>query len=300
MRLSARIVSLAVASGAVACLFVLAAPAHATEGVLFEVEFYQGGLNHPYSHASVWVSDRKVRIEQKSPGARSGGAVLIYRGDLDRFYSLDPRNEVYIEVDRKLISSLGKELNAARREVDTQLERLPKEQRRAFERLLGVTQEEDLANNPMNARHTGEKGEAAGYPCRKVELSRGESEVGHACVVSWSELGLQRRDVEVFRQLANFQRELMGARGLTPMEIVPNQPLDLLVQLDGFPLTYERQAKGQKGSAIKVVSAEKLDAEADLFEVPEGYVLRDAFSAFIRLPIPGSPQYRTSPANNAP
>jgi len=92
----------------------------------------------------------------------------------------------------------------------------------------------------------------------------------------------------------------MGARGLTPMEIVPNQPLDLLVQLDGFPLTYEREADGRLGSAIKVSSAEKLDAEDDLFEVPEGYVLRDAFAAFIRLPIPGSPQYRTSPANNAP
>lgn len=286
----ARILSLVIASGATAGLFVLSSPAQAANGVLFEVDFYEGGRTHPVSHASVWVSNRRVRIEQKSPNARkAGGAVLIYRGDVDRFYSLDPRREVYVEVDRKLITSLGKELNAARREVDMQLERLPEDQRKAFERLLGVRYESDMAENPLIAKPTGQKGEAAGgLECREVELTRAKEHVGNACVVSWARLGLQRKDVEVFRQMANFQRELMGARGLTPMEIVPNQPLDLLVQLDGFPLLYERKTPGRPSSSIRVVSAERMKPGDDLFEVPEGYVLRDAFASFIKLPIPGS------------
>jgi hypothetical protein len=301
MRKLARIISGVAASCATAGLFVLAPPAEAANGVLFEVDFYEGGRNYPVSHASVWVSNRRVRIEQKSPNERRGGAVLIYRGDLDRFYSLDPRRQVYVEVDRKLITSLGKELIAARREVDMQLERLPSDQRRAFERLLGVTHEEDMANNPLIALKTGERGEAAGLECRKMDLTRGDEHVGEACVVSWARLGLQRKDVEVFRQLANFQRELMGAHGLTPLEIVPNQPLDLLVQLDGFPLRYERKKRGYPSSIIRVASAERMKPDDALFEVPEGYVLRDAFASFLKLPIPSSAvgQGGSSPASRA-
>jgi hypothetical protein len=73
----------------------------------------------------------------------------------------------------------------------------------------------------------------------------------------------------------------MGASELTPLEIVPNQPLDVLVQFDGFPLYLKTQSGGKQRSEIRVVKAEHLVPNESLFEVPVGYEKRSAFEVIM-------------------
>lgn len=253
-------------------------PGVAPTGVQIDVEFRGGGR---LESARVWVSERRIRIEQQTAALRRGSHVLIYRGDQDRFLSLDSRSRAYVEIDRELIVAAGLQTNAARREVDGQLGRLPRVQHAAFERLFGIRENGDpLARSPVLIRDAEGTDRVGEFTCRRRELVRDDVKLAELCVTDWGSVGIGPADLEVFRQLANFQRELMGARELTPLEFVPNQPFDLLVQFDGFPL-YLRGVDGSPlQGEIRVTGLRRIVATRDLFDVPTDYAMRSAYSLF--------------------
>ncbi len=258
--------------------------ADAAEGFRFEIEFLAKGSPVPVNRATVWSSERRIRVEQQVPGAKSAGPVFVYRGDADHLLSISDRTRRYARIERQLLSRVGSETKRARREVERQLKALPSDQRKAFERLLGVArQDPDMVDDPVVVERTSEQGEVAGFACTFARLARSDRRVGRACIVDWERIGMKPADLEVFRQLANFQRDAIGTRALTPMELVPNQPLDLITQFGGLPLSYRREVDGEERSAIRVVSV-SYEAMADsLFEAPPGYALRSGPLEFARI-----------------
>ncbi len=262
-------------------LLAMVPAARAEKTVRLEVDFFGPAGGVPINHATVWLSKRRLRIEQRQAGLRVGGPALIYRGDQDRFISVDSRSRTYAMVDRDLLTSVGKQIQAARIEVSQQLGALPSDQRAAFERLLGVSASApDVSREPVLVTAEGVIEEVGGLECSRVRLERDEQTVGRACVTPWQDVGMDRIDMDVLRQLGNFQRELMGARGLTPMELVPNQPLDLLVQFGGFPLYFERITRRGTSSSIRVVEVAHEEAARSVFEPPASYELRAGFQSF--------------------
>jgi hypothetical protein len=250
-------------------------------GLRVDVEFAAAGEGEAAERARIWISERRLRFQRITPG-QDADHVLIFRGDQDRFYSIHPAERAYLAVDRQLIADLGLPMLAARREVDSQLAQLPSDQHAALERLLGAREEEGaMTRRPVRVYPIEGSTKIGRYTCAHRLVMREAVKVGEACVVAWSEVGIGPEDLEVLRQLANFQRELMGARELTPLEIVPNQPLDLLVQFDGFPLYLRKWRDGEPRSVIRVTDARPIGPDsASLFEVPGGYRLRSAFSLF--------------------
>jgi hypothetical protein len=251
--------------------------------ILLDVEITGSRLGGPtIENVRVWIGDRRVRIEAATKGEQKGPHVIIYRGDRDRFYSIAPGRKAYIEVNRDLIAATGPEMKAARREVDGQMSRLPEDQRLALERLIGVRQmKKGEIFNPLAITRSPGTSRVGEFECGNRDIWRGKRKVGEMCVVSWDEIGIYQEDLDVFRQLANFQRELMGARDLTPLEVVPNQPLDVLVQFDGFPLYLKKLREGEYVSEIRVVSASRVANDESLFEVPAGYRGVSAFEVFM-------------------
>jgi hypothetical protein len=271
------------------------------EVIRIEIDFFAEGSSEPVNHATVWTSDRRLRVEQSAPGQVAKRATFIYRGDEDLLFSVSERDRSYAQVRRQVISAFAQETKQPRRELDAQLRALPSDQRKAFERLLGVSrQHPDTAHKPVRVRREGGRATVAGFDCFRVVLSREERPFGEACVASWEQLGMTPSDVEIFRSLANFERDAMGARALTPMELVPDQPLDLIVQFGGLPLSFERKVAGRQRSAIRVTSVNRIEAPASLFEPPAGYARRDGYRAFLAQlqPPPSAPA--ASPAAPAP
>lgn len=271
---------LATALCASICLMLGAAGAAGAEEVMrVEVQFLDSEHADATQHALLTIGHQKLRIDQYTRIGPKAQHTLIYRGDRDVIYSLDSGDQAYIQVDRTLIAMLGKELQAARREMEGLLRRLPEDQRRSGERIIGleVTDEDGKSRAALRVRDEGSTVRRLGRDCRKVTMWRGDIQVASACVVPWRDIGIGPRDLDVFRQLANFQREIMGAGGLTPLEVVPDQPLDLLVQLDGFPLEFSRSVRGKLVSAIRVTRMAKTRSRDDTFEVPSSYALRAGF-----------------------
>ncbi|MBK7949116.1 MAG: hypothetical protein IPK00_10330 [Deltaproteobacteria bacterium] len=78
-------------------------------------------------------------------------------------------------------------------------------------------------------------------------------------------------------------REAAGSRLPIPVELIPGQPLDLVVQLGGFPVAFERAGKAAGASAIRVAAVESVALADAQFEVPEGYAARSGISGIASL-----------------
>lgn len=292
------------------CLTVLlslvSSVAHAGDAVQFEIEFFENGATQPMNVATVWTSGRNVRIQQRAPDAIVSGPALIYRGSDGKILSVSNTTQTFAQIERELISFLGANTRSARREVETQLNGLPKDQKKAFERLLGVSrQNPKMANKPIHVQRTGESDAVAGFGCENAILTRADKQIGRACIAPWNRLGITQSDMEVFRELANFQRDALGNQKLTPLEIVPNQPLDLIVQFGGLPMSFERSVNGAPRSEIRVRSVKFIASSDALFRAPSDYTERTGMASFLAFlkpqsaPSPSAPVAPVSPTSSS-
>lgn len=248
--------------------------AHAAEGIRIEVEFFQNAAPEPSNRALVFISERRLRIEQQSAGASQDVPVFLYRGDRNLLYSIVDGERTYLKIEPRLLMAMGGR-RTARRELASTMDPIPEDQRRFFGHLLGTSQiDASRSEDVLVVRRTGGVGNFAGYACREVELGYVDRLLAQGCVADWQDVGLAPEDVEVFRSLASLVSSAAGRAGALPIEMVPGQPLDLVVQLGGFPLFFERAGRSSEASAIRVASVERMEvADAD-FDVPAGYAAR--------------------------
>lgn len=257
--------------------------ARAAETLRVEVEFFEGDRVEPVNRATVFASGRLVRIEQQRTGAGSGTPVFLYRGDEERLYSLSESARTYVVLEPRMLAAIGGSTRASRREIDAGLSPLAQDQQRAFGHLLGVAQiDPDRPGDSLVVARTGQVGEVAGMACRRVELRFGQRLMAHGCVADWATVGLTPADVEVFRSLAAAVGNAAGAHRGLPIELVPGQPLDLVVQFGGFPLFFERAGKAREASAIRVSSVERIAHDEARFAIPEGFVVRKGIAGLFQ------------------
>jgi len=274
-----------------------AAVAQAIEATRFEVDFYEPGKDQPVNHATVWLGKGMVRIDQQPHGDSQRGPTLIYRGEEGLVVTVSDRTESYVEIDRATITRLETQARRLRHEFATQLAALPPGQREQFERMLGISGTDPRQNTePLLVLPGKGRSEVAGFSCRNVILEHSDRPFGRGCVTEWSRVGIQEKDLEIFRTLANLQRDALAARGFTPLELVPDQPFDLMTQLGGMPLLFERQSpRTGQISAIRVSAVSHERNVAGLFDPPKGYVRHTGGAAMLQqLAESGSPPASSS------
>jgi|JI10StandDraft_1071094.scaffolds.fasta_scaffold86218_5 hypothetical protein len=271
------------------------------EIVRIEVEFFENGDPTPVNRATVYTANRRVRVEQRGADSSNPSPVFVYRGDLDRLYSIVESARSYVVLERSMVDRLGSGARLARREVDRQLQGVPADQQRLYGHLLG-TAPLDPANpgDPLVVARTGEMDTAAGYPCRRATISRSGRLLASGCVADWEVVGLTPEDVEVFRSLALLARDAMSSQSPIPKELVPGQPLDLIVQLGGMPIHFERAGVVAGENSVRVVSVERIPARDSLFEIPEGFTARTGMAGLAGFASLFSRSDRTAAAGASP
>ena len=279
----------------------IVAESRAADVIRIEVEFFEGDQDTPTNRATVWTSERRVRIEQHAPGESTPGPVFLYRGDQDLLLSVSESARSYVKIERRMLSLLGSGRRTARREVKGQLDALPADQQRLFAHLLGGAPIESTRPDDPLVVTRGEGAETvAGFPCRRVRLSRSRRLLAEGCIAEWETVGLTPADVEVFRSLAELTHDAMGSRMPIPVELVPGQPLDLVVQFGGFPLSFERAGDVPGKNAIRVASVERIVAADSLFEVPSGFSERAGLAGLAGLATLLSSPSRATPSPPGP
>ncbi len=301
---------------ALAALLLLAAPAAAQPSgaaagaddvVRIEVEFFEGDDPSPVNRATVFTSQRRVRVEQRGADPANPPPVFVYRGDQDRLYSIVDPARTYVMLERAMLDRLGAGPRLARSEIDRQLEGVPRDQQRLYGHLLGTSSlDPSKPEDPLVVARTGELDTASGFPCRRATISRSGRLLARGCIADWDVVGLAPADADAFRSLALLARDAMASRSPVPKELVPGQPLDLIVQLGGMPIHFERAGDFPGASSVRVTSVERMPAQDALFEVPAGYTARTGltglagFASLLSRPARAAAPAAVAPSETAP
>ncbi len=81
--------------------------------------------------------------------------------------------------------------------------------------------------------------------------------------------------MDAFQAMAKFSSELLSSFRKGPLAGLAENPLEVMDQIEGFPVVSRLFENGTAVSETTLKSAEGQDLAEDLFEAPQGYRLVD-------------------------
>lgn len=204
----------------------------------------------------------EVRMEGSALGA--GFNWMVYRGDDDTLYAVDPQRQVYYGVDAAAIDRLSLRLAALRDDLRERLKTLPEEQQAIIRSQMGLFLDES-APEPLTMKIDmidAVASEVNGIACAKGWITAGDQPIGEICVASPQALGLTGAEFTAFQSLyeltASLQTALSQQAASVPdISALDGVPVSLRIEFNDFSQTLERVTH---------------DPLPDfLFEIPENY-----------------------------
>ena len=234
----------------------LALASAASAGVLLTYET-RDESKKSVAKAETFIDGKRLRLETE-------GRTLIWRGDEERLWVVDPADKSYVEVTRVEMEQVG----ALMDDVRSQLAALGPEERAMVEQMMKGRGGSPMAPPPstpaVTVRATGKTQTINGFPTRSYDVLNGDRLESEAWVAEWSATGLARQDFDGLTTLAEFVQKLAGpqAQGLQGG----------LVQkygeggLPGVPI---RAISGTSVHEITMIRRE--DVPASKFDAPAGF-----------------------------
>jgi hypothetical protein len=218
----------------------------------------------------MYIQGGVARFDQSLDGTR--GDYVIFRDDT--LYIVETNERSYTAMDRKTVNAMAGQMGAAMQQMRAELAKLPPDQRKMMEQMMGGNMPGAKAPPPpLVARDLGRSEKVEGRNCRLWELTRGKVIDSHICVVPFSELpgkedvlGLMQRISEMMKPLAEAMEGLGSIS--TDTEAMSN--------VKGFPILWRDYEGGKPtGKETLMRSWREETVAAALLQVPKGYRKRD-------------------------
>lgn len=229
--------------------------------------------------STIYVEGNKMRIESN----RGKESLMIYDGDQQKMYLLQPEKKTYSEITPQTIRSAT---DRARKQLDEAKTKMTPEQRKQYEEMMNklpADQRERMAQaigqqpakekpSDLKWERTGTKDTVAGYPCegfREIKDGKPEAE---GCFIPWSAGAITKADLAPFKKMEQFLAE----SGTTP----PDKRLSTFARLEngpGFPGVWKSADSDAKAKQT-VTSIKRGGISSDKFQIPAGYTKTDPFA----------------------
>lgn len=225
-----------------------------------------------------------AKTPAKAPAKESEPSTLIYRGDRQQVWVVDPATRSYFAIDKESMAGVSKQMDDTMKEMEKQLAALPPEQRKMVEEAMkgkaapGTQAQGAATPPPFELVRTERKETIAGYPCVCYERREGKVKHGEVWVTSWDRAGVTEESFAVYRNLSRFFQDVMAA---TPMfrQAAANGGFEGMDRVDGFPILMREFEDGKPVSEILFRSVEKRKLDPATFEVPAGYTAKSLEAA---------------------
>lgn len=229
--------------------------------------------------STIYIEGNKMRIES----ARGKESLMIYDGDQQKMYVVDPEKKTYSEITPQAIRSatdrVQKQLEDAkakmtpeqRKQLDEMMSKMTPEQRQMMGKASG---QQAAKEKPADIKweRTGGKETVAGYPCEGFrEIKDGKLDA-EGCYIPWGAGAITKADLAPFKKMEEF----MSQSGTKP----PDKRLSSFARLEngpGFPGVW-RPADSESKAKQTVTSIKRGGISSDRFQVPAGYAKTDAFA----------------------
>jgi DNA polymerase elongation subunit (family B) len=199
-------------------------------------------------------------VPQKMKVVGADGKVMILRGDLDKFYLVNPANKSYAEFSLADLEQGAKTTRARQEaaiaEIRKQMDKLPPDQRGQAEKMIErLESTKAAAPNTLELKATGETKKILGYTCTKYVATV----AGNPLLVAWT-----TKDIKGFKALR--EDWLTYQKRFASRSANASSLAEAYGKLDGFPM--ETDANGVKTEVTKI---DPRAIPASEFEVPSGY-----------------------------
>lgn len=237
---------------------VLALAPHAGVTLTGEHKTLDGSI--PAFTYTLSIDKDKVRMESSN----NPGNSFIYRADKGLFWMVDEGKQSYSEMTRKDIEGLANTMDAALKQMQEQLAKLPPEQRKMMEDMLKQNMPGAGAQGKTTYKKTG-SGKVGSWSCEKYESYQDGKKKAEMCVVDPQLLGFSEADFKALKDLAKpFEKLAKDLGSMLPQDGVDGAPKGAPVKSTVF-----EDGKAKSESLIKEVKKEGVSPA--LFEVPKGF-----------------------------
>jgi GLPGLI family protein len=190
----------------------------------------------------------------------SENSTMIVRLDKEAIYQINNAKKEYSVMTFAELEAYTKKstqkLEGKMAELTKQFEKMPPEQRKAMEQMMGKQGMTGSSNAKIDVKKTGEKKTISGYGCSHYVMTEEGKEVGSVWTTT---------DVPDFKSMQKDFKEF-GERMAAQMPMKGGQMSAAMAKMDGFPVQTTIA-----GITTTVNKIEKKSPAASEFEVPVGY-----------------------------
>ncbi len=209
------------------------------------------------SKLPVLFTRRYLKIGLPGTGRRESD--LLHDRQTGNCCLVDHANKSYVQINTKAMSAVG---DAARTVGDAIREGVGK--------LTGTAPPPKPA---LRIETSGQTQTVAGMLCHHFTIRRGKTLVQEIWATSWKQAGIERKDMEVLRDLARAMNQpaLTSLLGLTTDGRY--SLTEGLLQVDGYPVVFVQYEKERPLCRIRMNRPRRTEAGAATFHCPPSYRL---------------------------
>ena len=218
--------------------------------------------------------------------------IMIFRGDLNRVWMIEPQKRTYIEMTpdtmRQMAGQMAganQQMAAAMAQMQAEMAKLPPEQRAQMEAMMagrgglgglaGGRGGAPAAPPQVSYTKAGGSKTVAGYPCDQYRKTVNGQQEEDVCLARIGALGLSAADFQVFERFSTFMAPMM-ASSMAPKDDIMNWgDMNKAIGFQGAPLDTVKYAGGKPEMQMTVNKIERTAIPASTYELPTGFAKQE-------------------------
>jgi hypothetical protein len=197
---------------------------------------------------------------------------MIWRGDKQTLYSIDPSTKTYYAIDKQKMASVSEQTNAAMKQMQEQMAKMTPEQRAQMEKVMGsMPGMAGKASAPAFAvKATGEKQTVQGYACTRYDVMMGDKRTSELWVAPWDAVKVTKEDMTALRSIATFFEEMVKSNPML-RNMAASGAFQGADRIDGFPVLVRHFDGDTATEETTLKNIERRAVPASTFDVPSGF-----------------------------
>jgi len=249
-------------------------------GVVIEMVSRDLNSNQETSADKIYAEGKMVRIESHQEGT-TDQTTTIFRDET--LFIVNHQDQTYHRMDKDSMTRMGSQMSDAMKQMEAELAKLPPEQRAMMERMMtgrmpGGMPAGTGSDRPQRRIEVGGDEQVGEYSCTMYTVYRGTDKTQEICAAPVSQIAAAEEAMDAFQAMARFSKQFAESVQQSPLAAPLDNPLQLLDEINGFPVLVREFDGGLASSEVFLKSATRQSLSNELFSVPDGYKEVDPFA----------------------
>ena len=225
----------------------------------------------------------RIYVSAGKTGAvnENGQTDFIYDGNKGEMVALNHEEKGYLQMDEQAMAKMASGLNQMQQQMmsmmQEQMADMSPEEREQMRQMMGsMMPGMDNKKEALRIDETGKSDKVNEHSCKWVSVYNDKTLLSEACVVTLSNLDIDKDDFETLSAFLNKMSQFAGQFGAQD-EMMLNQHL-----FANKLLPVQIREHGEEGAQTTTLSFKKQAVSANIFQIPAGYTLQQ---------MPAMPEY---------